>query len=119
MRAIGGRDFDHGQHVADRIHARAAVLGRHFDAHQAELAHLPDVVERELAGLVEIRRHRRDALLRELARDRLDLQLLFGKIEIHRDTSVCRDRTDGWRGNPTRHDTAAGRIALIYLFILI
>jgi len=95
MRAIGGRDLDHGQHITDRIHAGATVLGRHLDAHQAELAHLPDVVERELARLVEIGRHRRDALLRELSGDRLDLQLLFGKIEIHRDTSFCRGRTDG------------------------
>jgi hypothetical protein len=88
MRAIGSRDLDHRQHVADRVHPRPAVFGRDFDAHQAQLAHLADVVERKLAGLVEVGRHRRDAPVREVARDRLDLQLFFGKTEIHRHTSV-------------------------------
>ena len=56
---------------------------RHFDTHQAQLAHLADVVERELAVGSILGRDRRDALLREIARDRLDRQLVFGVAEIH------------------------------------
>ena len=32
---VGSGDLDHGQRVSERIHARAAVFLRHFDAHQA------------------------------------------------------------------------------------
>jgi hypothetical protein len=35
---------------------RAAVFGRHFDAHQAVLAQQADVVQRELAGAVMVLR---------------------------------------------------------------
>ena len=83
MRAIGRGDFDHRQHVADRIEAGAAVFVRHFDAHQAERAHLLDRLERKFAALVEFGGDRRDALLREIAGDGLDRQLVFGETEIH------------------------------------
>jgi hypothetical protein len=83
VRAIGCRDLDHRERIRDGILPRAAVFVRHLDAHEAELAHFPDVLERKLAGLVELGRDRRDALLREIAGDRLDRQLVFGVAEIH------------------------------------
>jgi hypothetical protein len=69
---IGCGDLDHRQHIADRIQACTAVFVRHFDTHQAELAHLADVVQRKLALRVEFGRHRHDALLREVTRDGLN-----------------------------------------------
>lgn len=83
MGCVGGGDLDHRQHVRNRVHARATVFGRHFDAHQAVLAQQADVVERELAGTVMVLRARGDLLLRDTPRNVLQHQLLFGKAEIH------------------------------------
>ena len=80
---VGGRDLDHRQHVGDRVHAGTAVRLRHLDAHQSEPAHLADVLQRKLALRIQLGRHRRNALLREITGDRLDRQLVFGKTEIH------------------------------------
>jgi hypothetical protein len=82
--AVGIGDLEHRQGVADRIHAGAAVLGRHLDAHQAVLTEHADVLQRELAGTVEFGGGGRDALLRDATGDVADHQLFFGEIEIHR-----------------------------------
>ena len=83
MRRIGVGDLDHGQHIADRIHAGTAVFGRHFDAHQAVLAEGTDVLEREFARAVVVLGAGVDLFLGDPARHVLDHQLLFGESEIH------------------------------------
>ncbi|KAG0898994.1 hypothetical protein G6F32_017356 [Rhizopus arrhizus] len=83
MGCVGGGDLYHRQHVRYRVHARSAVFGRHFDAHQAVLAEQADVVQRELAGTVVMLRTRGDLLLRDAPRHVLQHQLLFSKAEIH------------------------------------
>ncbi|MNS66576.1 hypothetical protein D3C72_997960 [compost metagenome] len=83
MRSITGGDLHHRQHVRDRVHACATILGRHFDAHQAVLAQQADVVQRELARTVMVFRTRGDLFLRDATRHVLQHQLLFGKAEIH------------------------------------
>src|SRR5690606_22875231 len=50
----------------DRIHPRAAVLFRHFDPHQAHLAHLADRLQRGLACLLVECGDRVDLALREI-----------------------------------------------------
>ncbi len=54
VRGVRLRDLDHRQHIRDRVHARAAVVLRNFDAHQAHVAHFADRVQRELARFVEL-----------------------------------------------------------------
>jgi hypothetical protein len=93
MRGIGRGDLDHRQHVADRVHPGAAVLGGDLDAHQAVLAEGPDVVERELPGAVDVLGAGRDLFQRDPAFDVLDHQLLFGETEIHAATLEKRNRT--------------------------
>ena len=80
---IGGRDLDHRQHVGHRIHARAAVFGRHLDAHQAVLAQGADVVQRKLAAAIELLRGWCDHLLGDATGHVLDHQLFVGEAEIH------------------------------------
>ena len=89
VRGIAGGDLDHRQHVGDRVHAGAAVFGRHFDAHQAVLAQQADVLQRELADPVEMLGAGRDLLLRDAPRHVLDHQLLFGESEIHGKPLAC------------------------------
>ena len=81
--AIGLGDFDHRQHIADRVHAGAAVFGRYLDAHQAVLAEGTDVVERKFAGLVVMLCAGRDLLLRDAAGHVLNHQLFFCEAKIH------------------------------------
>ena len=83
VRAIGGGNLDHRQRIADRVHAGAAVLGRHLDAHQAVLAQQLDVLQRKLAAAVELLGAGGDLFLRDPAGHVLDHQLFFGKAEIH------------------------------------
>jgi hypothetical protein len=83
MRGVAGGDLDHRQHVADRVHAGAAVLLGHLDAHQAVLAQQLDVFQREFAGPVEMLGAGRDPFLGDPAGHVLDHQLLFGVSEIH------------------------------------
>ncbi len=83
MGAVGGRDLDHRQHIADRIQTGAAILVRHLDAHQAVLAKQADVVDRKLAAAIERLGARRDLLLRDPAGDVLYRQLLLGELKIH------------------------------------
>src|SRR5690606_24630992 len=92
-RGVGRGDLDHGQHVGHRVHARAAVLGRHLDAHQSVLAEHPDVVEWELAGAVVVFGTGGDHLLADATRHVLDHQLLFGETEIHAATLAGHNRT--------------------------
>src|SRR5204863_5984455 len=86
-------DLHHRQHVADRIHAGAAVFGGHLDAHQAVLAEQADVFEREFARAVVVLGARRDLFLGDAARRILDQQLLFGEPEIHGLPSRMRKTT--------------------------
>src|SRR5690606_42147239 len=88
---VGRGALDQGQHVGHRVHARAAVLGRHLDAHQSVLAAHPDVVEWELAGAVVVFGTWGDHLLADATRHVLDHQLLFGETEIHAATLARHD----------------------------
>jgi hypothetical protein len=88
MRGIAGRDLDHRQHIADRIHAGAAVFGGHFDRHQPVFAEGADVVDRKFAGAVVVLGAGRDLLLRDTAGNVLNHQLLFGEAKVHGHTSA-------------------------------
>ena len=81
--AVSAAPIDHGQRIRNRVHPRAAVFGRHLDTHESELAHLADGLQRERALGVQLRRNRRNALLREIAGNGLDRQLFFAEAEIH------------------------------------
>ena len=69
--------------VRDRVAARAAVLLRDREAHEAELAELRDELVREATGQVELLGDRLDPLSRERP-DRVADQLLLGsQVEVH------------------------------------
>ena len=55
----------------------------HADAHQPELGELAEELLREAVLAVPLGRVRLDLGLRELARERLDLPLLGGELEVH------------------------------------
>ena len=75
--------LDHRQHVGDRVHARAAVLVGHFDAHQAVLAEHLHVLDGEVTGPVVMLGAGCDPFLGDPSRDVLDHQLLFAETELH------------------------------------
>ena len=83
MRRIRGGDFFHHQYKAERIEPRAAVFLGHLDAHESELARLGDGGGGEFTARVVPCGDGHDLVLRELARCRLDHQLLIGKSEVH------------------------------------
>ena len=100
VRRIGVGDLDHGQHIADRIHAGTAVFGRHFDAHQAVFAQRADVRQREFAGGIVVFGARRDLFLRNAARHVLDGQLFFGECKVHGRSRLVRKGRGPWPQGP-------------------
>jgi hypothetical protein len=75
---VGLADLDHRQHVGQRVHARPAVLFRHFDAHKAQLTHLADGLEGELARLVVFGGDGGDGVAAEVARRLCDHAVFVG-----------------------------------------
>ena len=74
--------LDH-EHVGEEVRSGAAVLLRHADAHQPELGELAEDVAREVVLAVPLGRVRLDLGADEVARERLDLLLLGGELEVH------------------------------------
>ena len=80
---VGARQLLEHEDVRHEVRARAAVLLRHADAHQPQLAELPEQLARKAVVAVPLRRVRLDLRVRELARQRLDLLLLRRQLEVH------------------------------------
>ena len=80
---VGARELLEDEDVGEEVGARPAVLLRHADAHQAELGELAEELLREVVLAVPLGRVRLDLGLRELARERLDLPLVGGQLEVH------------------------------------
>jgi hypothetical protein len=72
MRRVGGGDLDDRQRIGDRVHAGAAVFGRHLDAHQPAGAQQLDVFQRKFADPVEVLGAGGDLLLGNAPRHVLD-----------------------------------------------
>ena len=85
-RPVGGaglRDLDHGQDIAEGVHARAAVLLRDLDPHEAELAHLFHRLGWELRTLVDLGSNGRNLALGKIAGHIPDHLVLFIQNEVH------------------------------------
>ena len=80
---VDARQLLDRERVRDRVGAGAAVLLRHGDAHQPELAHLRDEVVREARLAVELLGHGRDPRLRELAHRPAQELLLLAELVVH------------------------------------
>ena len=80
---VGARELLEHEDVGEEVRARSAVLLRDADAHQAELGELPEELLREAVLAVPLGRVRLDLGVRELARQRLDLPLVRGQLEVH------------------------------------
>ena len=80
---VAARELLDHEHVGEEVRAGAAVLLRHADAHQAELGELAEDVAREVVLAVPLGRVRLDLGADEVARERLDLLLLGGELEVH------------------------------------
>ena len=81
---VGPRELLEHEDVREEVRACAAVLLGHAHAHQPELGELREELVREPVLAIPLRRVRRDLRVRELARERLDLALLGGELEVHR-----------------------------------
>jgi hypothetical protein len=68
--------------AASSREADPAALLADVDGAEAELGGLADRVAREDVLLVPLRGERTDRVRRELARHLLDLELVFGKLEL-------------------------------------
>ena len=80
MAGVGFGDLDDRQGVSQRIHARAAVVLRHFDAHQAHRAHHLHGFERKFAAFVEFGGNRGDLLPGEVAHGAAQRFVFFGQL---------------------------------------
>ena len=80
---VGTRELLEHENVGQEVGARAAVLLRDTDAHEPELGELRIEVARESVLAVPVRGVRRDLGVRELTRERLDLPLVVGELEVH------------------------------------
>ena len=77
---VGARELLQHLDVGEEVRARAALLDRHADAHQPELAELGEQLAREVVVAVPRGGVRRDLLVGEAARERADLLLLGGQL---------------------------------------
>ncbi len=80
---VAARELLEHEDVRDEVGARAAVLLRHADAHEAELGELRVDVGWEVVLAVPLGRVRLDLGAHEVARERLDLPLLGREVEVH------------------------------------
>jgi len=83
MGTVTGGNFDHGQNIADRVHAGTAVGFGNFDTHQSVFTQQLDVFQREFTGPVEMFGTRGDLLLCDTTCHVPDHQLLIGEAKIH------------------------------------
>ena len=80
---VAARELLEHEHVGEEVRAGAAVLLRHADAHQPELGELGEDVAREVVLAIPLGGVRLDLGADEVARERLDLLLLGGELEVH------------------------------------
>ncbi len=80
---IATRELLEDEDVGEEVGAGAAVLLRQADAHQPELGELAEEVAREVMLAIPLGRVRLDLRPDEVARERLDLLLLGGELEVH------------------------------------
>jgi hypothetical protein len=83
MGGVSSRDLFHRQRVLDRASAGPAVLGRDEQPHQAELAHLLDVLGRERLVLVVLSGDGSDLALGELAHRAAEQLLILAEHDVH------------------------------------
>ena len=79
-RGIDLADFLHGQHVAYRVEAGAAVFGAHHHAHEAQLAHFLDLGGGKFLVLVALNHAGPQLALGKVAGGIAHGQLLFGEL---------------------------------------
>ena len=60
-------DLFEGQHIGQRIHARAAIFFGNLDAHETQLAHFANGLQWELTAIVVFGRNGDDLVLGEFA----------------------------------------------------
>src|SRR5262249_15681427 len=72
-----------GYRVRDGVAARASVLLRYREAHEAELSELRDELVRKATIHVELGGDRLDPLSRERSDGLADQLLLGGEVEVH------------------------------------
>src|SRR5690606_30760519 len=82
----------------DGVHTRAAVLLGHFDAHEAQLPHLADGLQRKIARLVELGGDGGDRVAGEVARRLLDHFVLFGNEIKHGKSPAPGGVSYEWKG---------------------
>ena len=80
---VRARDLLEDEDVGEEVRARAAVLLRDADAHQPQLGELAEDLLREVVLAVPLGRVRLDLGRGELARERLNLPLVRGELEVH------------------------------------
>ena len=80
---VAARELLEDEHVGEEVGPGPAVLLRETDTHQTELGELREDVAREVVLAVPLGRVRLDLGADEVARERLDLLLLGGELEIH------------------------------------
>jgi len=80
---VAARELLDHEHVREEVGSGAAVLLRHADAHQAELGELGEDVAGKVMFAIPFGRMRLDLGADEVARERLDLLLLGGELEVH------------------------------------
>ena len=80
---VRARELLEHQDVREEVRAGAAVLLRHADAHQAELAQLRQQRARKRVCTIPFGGVRLDLRGREIAGERLDLPLLRRELEVH------------------------------------
>src|SRR5262249_13225682 len=88
--------------VRDEVRARSAVVLGHSGSHQPELGELREELAWKVVLPVPRRRVRLDLLAREVARERLDLTLLRGELEVHV-PSFAESAARLLRGEPNTH----------------
>ena len=79
----GAGDFLNGDGMGEVGHARAAVSLIDGDAQQAKLAHFGPKLRRENIAVVDLRRHRGDAVLRPAMDHLAQGSDIFSKVEFH------------------------------------
>ena len=89
MAGIGLADLDHRQHIGQRVHSCPAIFFRHFYAHEPQLTHLANRLNRELAGLIVLGGNRRDGIAGKVA-CRVPNHLVFTCNKVkHRNSSLA------------------------------
>src|SRR5205085_2693672 len=84
------RELLEDEDVREEVRARAPVLLRDADAHQAELGELGEELAREAVLAVPLGRVGLDLLLRDLADERLNLALIVRQGEVHAGANYSR-----------------------------